>query len=271
MSQPDIGARLPEGVGRGVRRTTTAAVALVALVAAAVSYAHMRDLAEQAGEQWRAWLVPLAVDGLLVAAAMSMLVSRRRGDTPSALAWFSLVLGIAASLAANVAAAAPTVSGRLVAAWPPVALALAFELLMQQTLHPARRAARTEPDTRADAPAERATDSAPPTPSDPAPVEGAQARPQAPRRARSADGTRAPKARGARGAGVQERARTLFDRAQAEGRADALTGAALAREVGAHPGTARKWLAVWRAETTTDSGADAETPRLAVVGGGGQQ
>ena len=40
------------------------------------------------------------------------------------------VLG--ASLAANVAAADPTVAGWLVAAWPPVALLLAYELLLQQ-------------------------------------------------------------------------------------------------------------------------------------------
>jgi hypothetical protein len=34
-------------------------------------------------------------------------------------------------MAANVAAADPTAIGRLVAAWPPVALLLAWELLMQ--------------------------------------------------------------------------------------------------------------------------------------------
>jgi hypothetical protein len=42
------------------------------------------------------------------------------------------LLGLGASLAANVAAAEPTVTGRLVAAWPPVGLLLAYELLMQQ-------------------------------------------------------------------------------------------------------------------------------------------
>jgi hypothetical protein len=48
------------------------------------------------------------------------------------LAWAALLLGLGASLAANVAAADPTVAGRLVAAWPPVALLLSYELLMQQ-------------------------------------------------------------------------------------------------------------------------------------------
>jgi hypothetical protein len=44
----------------------------------------------------------------------------------------ALLLGLGASLAANVAAAEPTVQGRLVAAWPPIGLLLAYELLMQQ-------------------------------------------------------------------------------------------------------------------------------------------
>jgi hypothetical protein len=44
----------------------------------------------------------------------------------------ALLLGLGASLAANVAAAEPTVQGRLVAAWPPVGLLLSYELMLQQ-------------------------------------------------------------------------------------------------------------------------------------------
>jgi hypothetical protein len=47
------------------------------------------------------------------------------------LTWASLLAGIGASLAANVAAAEPTMVGRVVAAWPPVALLLAWDLLVQ--------------------------------------------------------------------------------------------------------------------------------------------
>lgn len=115
-----------------VRRITTLAVVMVAGVAAAASYEHMRHLAASAGEGWRAFLLPLAVDGLMVAASMAMLVRKRRGVRAGALVWCALLAGIGASLAANIAAAAPTVTGRLVAAWPPVALLLAYELLMQQ-------------------------------------------------------------------------------------------------------------------------------------------
>jgi Protein of unknown function (DUF2637) len=113
-----------------VRRITTLAVLAVALVAAIASYDHQRALAELAGEGWRAWLLPVSVDGLVVAASMSMLVRRRVGLPAGALAWASLLAGIGASLAANVAAADPTAVGRVVAAWPPVALLLAWELLM---------------------------------------------------------------------------------------------------------------------------------------------
>jgi hypothetical protein len=123
-----------------VRGTTTLAVLLVALVAAVASYEHMRALAVVAGEDWRSWLLPISVDGLAVAASLTMLVRRRAGLPAGGLAWVALLLGLGASMAANVAAAEPTVAGRLVAAWPPVALLLAYELLMQQVGHRGREA-----------------------------------------------------------------------------------------------------------------------------------
>jgi hypothetical protein len=42
-----------------------------------------------------------------------------------------LAVGSVASLAANVAAAQPTITGRLVAAWPSFALICSYELLMR--------------------------------------------------------------------------------------------------------------------------------------------
>ena len=120
-----------------VRRVTTVAVLAVALVAGVASYDHQRVLAELAGEGWRACLLPLSVDGLIVAASMSMLVRRRAGEPAGALAWCALLLGLAASLAANVVAADPelvdpVLMSRVVAAWPPIALGLSFELSIGQ-------------------------------------------------------------------------------------------------------------------------------------------
>jgi hypothetical protein len=118
--------------GRAEQRVTTFAVIIVALVAAVASFDHQRLLAEAAGEGWRSWLLPLSVDGLILSASMTMRARRRAGEPAGALAWCALLLGVAASLAANVAAAEPTVVGRLVAAWPPLALLLAHELLHRQ-------------------------------------------------------------------------------------------------------------------------------------------
>lgn len=135
----------PAPVTPVVRGITTVAVLAVALVAAVASYDHQRALAALAGEGWRAWLLPVSVDGLVVAASMTMLVRRRAGLSAGALSWTSLLAGIGASLAANVAAADPTMVGRVVAAWPPVALLLAWELLMQVRAPAAGNSARRWP------------------------------------------------------------------------------------------------------------------------------
>lgn len=117
-------------VPRWVRACTVVAVIVVATVAAIVSYAHMRHLAELADEQWRADILPLSVDGLLVAASLVLLVRRKAGRRAGVLPWVGLSLGVGASLAANIAAAQATVLGRVVAGWPPVAFAVSFELLV---------------------------------------------------------------------------------------------------------------------------------------------
>lgn len=113
-----------------IKRTCVVAVAAVAAVAAVVSFDHMRALASDAGEGWKAWILPISVDGMLVSASLVMLTRKRAGQPVGALAWIGLVLGLLVSLAANVAAAEPTLIGRLVAAWPPVALGLSYELLL---------------------------------------------------------------------------------------------------------------------------------------------
>jgi hypothetical protein len=137
---------------RWVRRTTTAGVLVVAVVAALGSYEHMRALGVEVGEGWRAGLLPFSVDGLGVVAAMTMLVRRWAGQPVGLLAWTALVLSLGVSLAANVAAAEPTLEARLWAAWPPIGLLMAIELLMQQIkarggpgVHPTRPGASFQP------------------------------------------------------------------------------------------------------------------------------
>jgi hypothetical protein len=80
---------------------------------------------------WTARMVPLTVDGLIYASSMVMLDSARRRTPVPALARWLLGLGIAATLAANVAhGLGHGLMGAAVAAWPAVALVGSYELLM---------------------------------------------------------------------------------------------------------------------------------------------
>jgi hypothetical protein len=114
-----------------IRRTTTGCVALLALIAATVSYLHM--LVELYGQPgWVAALTPFSVDGMIVAASTTLLADSRSGGRGGFLPWALLVVGSMASLAANVAVAEPTATGRVIAAWPSFALIAAYEMLMRQ-------------------------------------------------------------------------------------------------------------------------------------------
>ena len=117
--------------GNGAAAFTAAGgVGIVAATAATVSFEHVRDVARAAGEtELAAWLLPISVDGSIAAAVAVILADSRAGRRPAVLTWLMLGLGLLASLAANVASAEPTITARLVAAWPPVALALGIEVL----------------------------------------------------------------------------------------------------------------------------------------------
>jgi Protein of unknown function (DUF2637) len=100
-----------------------------------------RDLEAKAGRWpgsratspgWVAALTPLSVDGMIVAASTALLADSRCGGRGGLLPWALLVTGSVASLAANVAVAEPTATGRVIAAWPSFALIGSYELLMRQ-------------------------------------------------------------------------------------------------------------------------------------------
>ncbi|MDT7847942.1 DUF2637 domain-containing protein [Streptomyces justiciae] len=100
------------------------AVLIQAVIAGALSFAHLHDLAQAAGQTgWKAWAYPVSVDLLLVAAWR-----RLRTDGPSRLAWCWFLIALIASLGANVATAGfldldhPPALLRLgVAGWPALA------------------------------------------------------------------------------------------------------------------------------------------------------
>lgn len=130
---------------RWIKRTTVGRVGMLALIAGTVSYLHMHLLVQTHGQPgWVAALTPLSVDGMIVAASTTLLADSRGGGRGGFLPWALLVAGSAASLAANVAVAEPTATGRAIAAWPSFSLIAAYELLMRQV----RRAADARPSGR---------------------------------------------------------------------------------------------------------------------------
>lgn len=115
---------------------TIAAVVVVTAVCAVVSYSHIRDLAAFAGAGDLAGWLPLGIDGLVVACSGSLIADRRQGQRGHPSAWAGLILGLAATLAANVIAVDPElVSVRVVqwvlAGYAPVALAVSGHLLLR--------------------------------------------------------------------------------------------------------------------------------------------
>ncbi|MEV6111253.1 DUF2637 domain-containing protein [Streptomyces sp. NPDC052109] len=100
------------------------AVLVQAVIAGALSFAHLHDLASAAGQDgWKAWAYPVSVDLLLVAAWR-----RLRSEGPSRLAWCWFLVALFASLGANVATAGfldladPPALLRLgIAGWPALA------------------------------------------------------------------------------------------------------------------------------------------------------
>ncbi|WUH92354.1 DUF2637 domain-containing protein [Streptomyces sp. NBC_00433] len=100
------------------------AVLVQALIAASLSFAHLHDVADAAGQQgWKAWAYPISVDLLLVAAWR-----RLRSGSGKAAAWCWFVVALVASLGANVAtaglltvASVPGWLRILVAGWPALA------------------------------------------------------------------------------------------------------------------------------------------------------
>ncbi|MFE5797656.1 DUF2637 domain-containing protein [Streptomyces sp. NPDC056503] len=147
------------------------AVLIQAVIAGALSFAHLHDLAEAAGQDgWKAWAYPVSVDLLLVAAWRRM-----RTDSGNRDAWLWFAIALIASLGANVATAGlldmnnvPAWLRILVAGWP--AIAFLGGTLLAHT-HPGPEPTHT-PEPVAEVTVERAPEPAPELPpAEPEPVE----------------------------------------------------------------------------------------------------
>ena len=116
---------------QAIRTATTGVVLAVGGFAAAVSYSHIYDLARQHGQTITdARLLPLSVDGLIVAASFLILhESRAARDVPK-LARLMLAVGVITTVAANIAYG---IHGgaydAIVSAWPAVSFLGCAEML----------------------------------------------------------------------------------------------------------------------------------------------
>ena len=106
-----------------IRVMTAASVLLVAVIAAVVSFVHIEHLAITSGQTiLAAYLLPVSIDGTVVAASMVMLRAARAQVATPWLARVMLGLAVTATLAANVAYGAPHgLTGALISGWPAVA------------------------------------------------------------------------------------------------------------------------------------------------------
>jgi hypothetical protein len=118
-------------VARALNRGTTGGVIGLAVAGFAMSYEALHSLAVAQGVSvLLAWLWPLVVDGFIVVASLSVV----RAVADGRRAVYPWLLGLAfsgISVAFNVVHAAPALVARMVAAIPPAALVLSFELLMR--------------------------------------------------------------------------------------------------------------------------------------------
>jgi hypothetical protein len=126
---------LSERATRALNRGTTCGVIALAVAGFTMSYDALHSLAvEQGVPTPLAWMWPLVVDGFIVVASLT--VVRAVADGRHAVYPWLLVLAFSSiSVAFNVVHAAPTAVARFVAAIPPTALVLSFELLMRQLRH----------------------------------------------------------------------------------------------------------------------------------------
>jgi hypothetical protein len=118
---------------RVIRFTTAAVVCAAAGFAAVVSYSHIYGLGRAHGQSGTAArLLPLSVDGLILAASLVLLHEARNDRDAPGLARLMLWLGIAATIGANIAyGAGYGLLGALISAWPAVGFIGTVEIATQ--------------------------------------------------------------------------------------------------------------------------------------------
>jgi hypothetical protein len=144
-------------------------VTVLAAIAGAGSFTHIRDTAAQHGQAGpMSWAVAVCIDLTCVMAARERQRDKQHGIPARRLSWPTVVLagGVGLSLAANLAQAQPDAWGQIVAAVPSAAFLIAVSMIE-------RRAAR-RPRPAADVPGQDGGVSDVSGPGRPSPVQDEQ-------------------------------------------------------------------------------------------------
>lgn len=147
-------------------------VVVLAGIAAAGSFTHIRDTATEHGQHgWMSWAIAVCIDLTCVMAAGERQRDKRTGRASGRLSWPTLVLvgGILLSLAANLAQAEPTMWGWITAGTPAGAFLVAVSMLERRRTSrgpaTAQPSAASSPDTSAAPSSAAAPSSGPSSPS----------------------------------------------------------------------------------------------------------
>lgn len=108
----------------------------IAGVGGSISYSHMFDWATANGEidahRWRAQLFPVSVDGAILMATTVIYADARMERARDKLAYAVALSGMVWSIGANVGHDwISPLAAKLIAGWPPIALAVSVELLVR--------------------------------------------------------------------------------------------------------------------------------------------
>lgn len=130
------GASLAPG-DRLITWSATTSVIIVTAIAAVISYGHARELVLRYGSSgWTADALPLTIDGVVATCSLILVDCARHDRNAPWQAWFLLITGACATIAANVAAGlSHGVVGAAIAGWPALVACGCFDLLLRHRRH----------------------------------------------------------------------------------------------------------------------------------------
>jgi hypothetical protein len=127
------------GADRFIGWSATTSVIVLTTIAAVISYGHARELVLRYGATgWTADALPLTIDGTVATCSLILVDCARHGRHAPWQAWFLLITGACATVAANVAAGlSHGLVGAAIAGWPALIACGCFDLLLRHRRHSA--------------------------------------------------------------------------------------------------------------------------------------